>query len=154
MQLASNRRLQCEFGVADAIWSVILWVALTIVTLGLAAFVAPYYIFSEIVNKTWLVDADGHRLGQLKVNFTLTEIVGHAVIWLLLAIVTLGLALVIYYYMVLRKVLERTEVKPVAMEAQAGVHTAPATAPPAPATSRPPATRPKSPEAPQGVVRR
>jgi hypothetical protein len=52
MQLPANLRLQCDFGVADAIGSVIIWVLLTIVTLGLAAFVAPYYIFSEIVNRT------------------------------------------------------------------------------------------------------
>jgi len=150
MQLLSDRRLQCEFGVADAIGSVIIWLLLTIVTLGLAAFVAPYYIFSEIVNKTLLVDADGHRLGQLKVNFTLTEIVGHAVIWLLLAVVTLGLALLVYYYMVLRKVLDRTEIAPLAMAAQPGAHTPPRTSSPAPT----PAPHPKSTEAPQGVVRR
>ena len=43
-------------------------------------------------------------------NFTLAEIIGHAVIWVLLAIVTLGLALIIYYYMVMKKVLNRTEI--------------------------------------------
>lgn len=141
MQLPANGRLHCEFGVADAIGSVIIWLLLTIVTLGLAAFVAPYYIFSEIVNKTWLVDADGHRLGQLNVNFTLAEIIGHAVIWVLLAIVTLGLALVIYYYMVLRKVLDRTEIALLA-NAQANA--------PAPA----PAPRPAPSKTPQSVVRR
>jgi hypothetical protein len=79
------------------------------------------------------------------VNFTLAEIVGHAVIWLLLAIVTLGLALVIYYYMVLRKVLDRTEIAVLAT-AQAAA--------PAPAPDPVPAPRPALPEVPQGVVRR
>lgn len=145
MQLPLDARLKCEFGIADAIGSVVIWVLLSIVTLGLAAFVAPYYIYSAVVNRTLLIDQNGHRLGQLKVNFTLAEIVGHAVIWLLVSIVTLGLAVIIYYYMVLRKVLDRTEV---AIGPSAAVQAAP----PAPARSPepPPPARPPQP----GAVRR
>jgi len=110
MPLPATARFQCEFGVAEAIGSFIIWVLLIIVTLGLASFVAPYYILSSIINKTWVVDENGQRLSQLKVNFTLAEIIGHAVIWVLLAIVTLGLALIVYYYMVMKKVLNRTEI--------------------------------------------
>ena len=58
---------------------------------------------SSIINKTWIVDANGQRLSQLNVNFTFAEIVGHAVIWLILVIVTLGLALIVYYYMVMKR---------------------------------------------------
>ena len=128
-------------------------------TLGLAAFVAPYYIFSEIMNKTRLVDENGHRLGQFKVNFTLAEIIGHAVIWLLLAIVTLGLALVIYYYMVLRKVLDRTEIVHAAAGATrtaswTGARDQEPAAAPLPAPAPPPARRPAEPGTPPGVVRR
>ena len=110
MQLTANTRFQCEFGVAEAIGSFIIWILLTIVTLGLASFVAPYYVLSSIINKTTIVDENGQRLAQLKVNFTLAEIIGHAVIWVLLAIVTLGLAVFVYYYMVMKKVLNRTEI--------------------------------------------
>jgi uncharacterized membrane protein YjgN (DUF898 family) len=110
MQLPANARFQCEFGIAEAIGSFIIWILLTIVTLGLASFVAPYYVLSSIINKTWIVDENGRRHSQLNVNFTLAEIVGHAVIWVLLAIVTLGLAIIVYYYMVAKKVLNRTEI--------------------------------------------
>ena len=110
MPLPANARFQCEFGVAEAIGSFIIWVLLTIVTLGLASFVAPYYILSSIINKTWIVDENGQRLSQLKVSFTLAEIIGHAVIWVLLTLVTLGLALIVYYYMVAKKVLNQTEI--------------------------------------------
>ncbi len=110
MQLPTNARFQCEFGIAEAIGSFIIWILLTIVTLGLASFVAPYYVLSSIINKTWIVDENGQRHSQLNVNFTLAEIIGHAVIWVLLAIVTLGLAIIVYYYMVAKKVLNRTEI--------------------------------------------
>jgi flagellar basal body-associated protein FliL len=150
MQIPAGAELKCEFGIADAIGMVVIWVLLTIVTLGLAAFVAPYYLFSAVVNKTSLVDDSGRRLGRLKVNFTLAEIVGHAVIWLLLTIVTLGLALIVYYYMVLRKVLDRTEVIPgyqAALPATPRQET-PIAAPPSPAP-RPPANPPQP-----GAIRR
>lgn len=152
MYLPADMRLKCEFGVADAIGSVVIWVLLTIVTLGLAAFVAPYYLFSAVVNKTALVDESGRRLGQFKVNFTLAEIIGHAVIWILLAIVTLGLALIVYYYMVLRKVLDRTEVM---SGHQGAVASAPLNAPPA-VPAPPAAPEPQRPAAPppEGAVRR
>ena len=110
MQLTANSRFQCDFGVAEAIGSFIIWILLTIVTLGLAAFVAPYYVLSGVLNKTWIIDENGQRLSRLRVNFTLAEIIGHAVIWILLTIVTLGLALLVYYYMVIKKVLNRTEI--------------------------------------------
>ncbi len=110
MPLTADARFQCDFGVAEAIGSFIIWLLLTIVTLGLASFIAPYYILSAIINKTSIIDQNGQRLAQLKVNFTLAEIIGHAVIWVLLAIVTLGLALIVYYYMVMKKVLNRTEI--------------------------------------------
>jgi uncharacterized membrane protein YjgN (DUF898 family) len=110
MQLTADTRFQCDFGVAEAIGSFIIWILLTVVTFGLAAFVAPYYVLSSILNKTSIVDENGQRLSRLKVKFTLAEIIGHAVIWVLLAIVTLGLALVVYYYMVMKKVLNRTEI--------------------------------------------
>ena len=110
MQLPANAQFQCDFGATEAIGSFIIWILLTIVTFGLASFVAPYYILSAIINKTSIVDENGQRLSQLEVNFTLAEIAGHAVIWVLLTIVTLGLALFIYYYMVMRTVLNRTEI--------------------------------------------
>jgi hypothetical protein len=38
------------------------------------------------------------------------------VIWVLLAVVTLGLAIIVYYYMVTKKVLNRTEMVSLAEE--------------------------------------
>ena len=102
--MPANARFQCDFGVGEAIGSFIIWLLLIVVTLGLASFVAPYYVLSAIINQTWVIDENGRKLAQLRVSFTLAEIVGHAVIWVLLAIVTLGLAIIVYYYMVVKKV--------------------------------------------------
>jgi Ca2+/Na+ antiporter len=107
--IPANARFQCDFGIGEAIGSFIIWLILIVVTLGLASFIAPYYVLSAIINQTWVIDENGRKLAQLRVNFTLAEIIGHAVIWVILAIVTLGLAIIVYYYMVTKKVLNRTE---------------------------------------------
>jgi Ca2+/Na+ antiporter len=112
--IPANARFQCDFGIGEAIGSFIIWLLLIVVTLGLASFVAPYYVLSAIINQTWVIDENGRKLSQLRVNFTLAEIVGHAVIWVLLTIITLGLAIIVYYYMVAKKVLNRTEIVAIA----------------------------------------
>ncbi|KUZ01847.1 hypothetical protein WS50_08420 [Burkholderia territorii] len=45
---------------------------------------------------------------NLKSELTVTDIIGHAVIWILLSIVTFGLALFVYPYYLYRFVISRT----------------------------------------------
>lgn len=145
MRIPEGMRLKCEFGLGDAIGTMVIWALLTLVTLGFAAFVAPYYALSAVVNRTSLVDAGGRVIGRLAVRFGLAEVVGHALIWLLLSIVTLGLALLVHYFMVVRKVLDRAELVPAAAPAAAA---APAPLPEPAADARP--ARPPH----EGAVRR
>ena len=104
-------RLSCDYSVAEGTGTVILWVILSIVTLGLALFVMPYYIYKSPINRTNLIDANGTVVGKLHVDVNLAEIVGHAVIWVLLTIITLGLALIVYQFAVIKRLLNRTVVR-------------------------------------------
>ena len=53
-------QFRCDFSVGDAIGNVIIWVILLIVTLGLAAFVFPYYLPKAVIKRTAvLVDKGG-----------------------------------------------------------------------------------------------
>ena len=105
IQLSSGQRLYCDFSVAEGIGTVLLWVVLSIVTLGLGLFVAPYYILKAPINRTKLIAADGTVIGSLHVDVNLPSIIGHAVIWVLLSIVTFGLALIVYQFAVLKQLL-------------------------------------------------
>ena len=98
-------RLSCDFSVAEGIGTVILWVLISIVTLGLGLFVAPYYILKSPINRTTLVGPDGAVLGKLHVDVNLAEVIGHAIIWVLLSIITLGLALILYQFAVVKRLL-------------------------------------------------
>jgi hypothetical protein len=46
---------------------------------------------------------------KLKSNASLGEVIGHAFIWLLLSIVTLGVAFMLYPYSVMKLIINRTE---------------------------------------------
>ncbi|KAF0175303.1 MAG: hypothetical protein FD162_606 [Rhodobacteraceae bacterium] len=105
IQLGSGQKLACDFSVSEGVGTVILWVIISILTLGLGLFVAPYYILKAPINRTKLIAADGSVIGQLHVDVVLTEIIGHAVIWVLLSIITLGLALIVYQFAVMKRLL-------------------------------------------------
>ncbi|NGQ90504.1 hypothetical protein G5V65_06310 [Rhodobacter sp. HX-7-19] len=109
--IPSGHKLKCDFTVSEGIGTVIIWVLLTIVTLGLGLFIAPYYIFKAPINRTSLVAPDGRVVGKLHVEVGLGEIIGHAVIWLLLSIITLGLAAIVYQFAVLKRLLNGVEIR-------------------------------------------
>ena len=104
-------RLQCSFSVAESIGSVVLWIILTIVTLGLALIVFPYYLNRAVLNKTELLDGSGRTIGRLNCTFNIGHSIGHVILWVLLIIVTLGLASFLYAYRVIRVVLNETRVE-------------------------------------------
>ena len=103
-------RLRCEFSVAEAIGQLVIWIVLSVLTLGLALFVLPYYFLKAPLNKTYLMDGSGGTIGRLNADIGLAEIIGHAVIWLLLTIVTLGLAYLIYWPAVIKRLLNAVTV--------------------------------------------
>ncbi|MDW4499453.1 DUF6693 family protein [Sulfitobacter sp. D35] len=105
-----THKFRCEFGIADAIGYAILWFLLVIVTLGLAAFVLPYYLPKVVLNRTVVLDENGHEVGRLDCIYSLGEMIGNAILWLILSIVTLGLAYIVYIFRVQRVVLSRTRI--------------------------------------------
>ena len=101
-------KLRNDFSVGDAIGYSILWLLLVICTLGIALFVLPYYFFKTIINKTTVLDDRGAEIGRLSCNLTLGAMIGNTIIWLLLTIITLGLAYFVYVWRVNRVVLSET----------------------------------------------
>ena len=101
-------KLRNDFSVGDAIGYSVLWLLLVICTLGLALFVLPYYFSKTVINKTVVLDDRGTEIGRLSCNLTLGAMIGNTIIWLLLTIITLGLAYFVYVWRVSRVVLSET----------------------------------------------
>jgi uncharacterized membrane protein YjgN (DUF898 family) len=98
-------KYKCEFSVGEAIGQLVIWLLLSIITLGLALFVLPYYFLKAPINRTYVLDRDGAKIGKIHVDVSFTDILGHALVWLLLTIVTFGLAYLIYWPAVMKKLL-------------------------------------------------
>src|SRR5690606_15462650 len=95
----------------DTLGVAIIWIFLTIITLGLALLVFPYYFNKDVLNKTKVIDADGREIGRLNCRFNLASSIGHLIIWIFLIVITLGLAAFLYAYRVLRVVMNETVVE-------------------------------------------
>lgn len=101
----SGYRVKCEFSVGEAIGQIVIWLLLSIITLGLALFVLPYYFVRAPLNRSYLVNKDGQKVVRMNTEIAFGDILGHALVWLLLTIVTLGLAYLIYWPVVIRRML-------------------------------------------------
>jgi len=63
------------------------------------------------LNKSYVVDADGKRLGRLVCRLNAGDAIGHAFLWILLTLVTLGLAMFVYQFRVARYVYNNTDIE-------------------------------------------
>lgn len=104
-------KLQCEYSVSEAIGIIIIWIIISILTLGLGLFVFPYYVLKGPINKTYLLNEAGEKVGQLYVEVHLPEIIGHMIIWVFLTIITLGFAFFIYYPAVIKRLLNGVQIR-------------------------------------------
>lgn len=104
-------KLHCSFGTIEAIGTVVLWIVLTLITLGLALIVFPYYFNRAVLNKTEILDAAGRPIARLNCTFNVGHSIGHVIIWAILILITFGLASFVYVYRVLRVVLNETRVE-------------------------------------------
>ncbi len=107
-----GQKFVCEFTVSEAIGQLIIWILLSIVTLGLALFVLPYYFLKGPLNRTYVVDRDGQKISKVSVEVGFADILGHALVWLLLTVVTFGLAYFVYWPAVIKRLLNAVELKP------------------------------------------
>ncbi|HBQ35228.1 MAG TPA: hypothetical protein DD729_00055 [Rhodobacteraceae bacterium] len=104
-------KLRCDYSVTEAIGSLIIWILISIVTLGLGLFVMPYYLLKDPINRSFLIDGNGNQVASLHVDVNFSSIVGHAFIWMILSIVTLGLAMLIYYPAVIKRLFNGVEIR-------------------------------------------
>lgn len=88
----------------------LVWLLLLIVTFGIASFFLPYAWAAKFLNGTEVYGPQGELLGVLEVEISMMEQLAHILGWLLLSIVTLGIAFVVYQVGVVRTILNHTRI--------------------------------------------
>ena len=109
--LMNGAKLKSDISIIDIIGNVIIWILLSIVTLGLAMFVYIYFYNKLVINKTFIVDKDDNKIGQLSCDIGVGQAIGHGVIWFLITIVTLGLGMFFYMYKANAYVMSQTKIE-------------------------------------------
>jgi hypothetical protein len=104
-------RFEVDLTVLGCIGHAILWALLTLVTLGIAAFFYPYALAKFVINRTYVVEG-GRRTARLYTDLGVFSEFVHALLWLLLSLVTFGVAYFVYLYRVGVFVMRQTELQP------------------------------------------
>jgi len=102
-------KIQSNVGVIDILIHLIIWVVLSFITLGIAAFFYPYSFSKLIINKSALVDENGVSKPMICDTYIFSNI-GHVILWIIISFLTLGLGYIFYFYKVWSYSLNNTRI--------------------------------------------
>lgn len=103
-------RLKANIGILDILGHLIIWLVLSLITLGIALFFFPYSFSKFIINRTSMIDENGAER-KMNCDIDLFGNLGHVILWILITIITLGIGYIFYFYRVWNYALNHTDVK-------------------------------------------
>lgn len=101
--------IKADLSILDIIGHLIIWVVLSIVTLGIALFFFPYSFSRFVINRTSVVDAAGVER-KMVCDINMFSNIGHIILWMLISLVTFGLGYIFYFYRVWNYALNNSRV--------------------------------------------
>ncbi|AIL31935.1 DUF6693 family protein [Basilea psittacipulmonis] len=105
-------KLKSDLSVAEILGHFILWFFIILCTFGIGSILFPFYMNKFILNHTTVIDKNTKEVkGHLRCELTLAPIVGTIVIYLLLTLVTLGIAYFVYLYKITTLALDATKIE-------------------------------------------
>ncbi len=94
----------------DVLGHLIIWILISIVTFGIGLFFWPYASAKLIINAIELEDRTRSSVGRLECQLGAGQQIGHILLWILLSLITLGLAYPFYFFGVVRTAIDRTRI--------------------------------------------
>lgn len=92
--------IKADLSILDIIGHLLIWVLLTIITLGLALFFFPYSFARFVINRTYVVDTTSGAEQKMVCDINIFSNIGHIILWMIISILTLGLGYIFYFYRV------------------------------------------------------
>ena len=89
----------------------LVWLAVSVCTLGLGWLVVAGHFFRAVINSVELTGADGTPAGRLVCDYDVEKGTGELVRWLMICIVTLGAGLLFYSFSAARAAMNHTRVE-------------------------------------------
>ena len=107
--LVAIGRCRTQLSIFQVIGHVVIWLLIGIFTLGIGALFWPYAAAKMILESIVLTDEAGTPSARLRCQMGVGEQIGHIVIWLVLTVLTGGLAGLCYLFGVAHFAINRTE---------------------------------------------
>lgn len=93
-------------GVGDILGHLLLWVVISILTLGIGLFFYPYSFAKFVLNRT-VVHTDAGKF-RMHCDLDVFSQLGHIILWILISLITFGLGYFFYLYKVWKFAAEKT----------------------------------------------
>ena len=102
-------RCRTQLTIFQVIGHVVIWLIIATFTLGIGALFWPYAAAKFILEAIVMTDEAGNPSARLRCNMGLSEQIGHIIMWLILMVLTGGLAGLCYLFGVAQMAINRTE---------------------------------------------
>lgn len=106
----AHGKLHVNFTMMDVLGHIIIWTILSIITFGIGGFFWPYAALKLIINNLEIQDNTGARVGKFNCTLSAGQQIGHILLWLILTVITFGLAFPFYLFGVVRTAFNQTEI--------------------------------------------
>ncbi len=100
-------KLRADIAVMDILGHMILWIFATIITFGIALLFFPYSFAKFVINRTYVVNADGTEQ-KMVCDIDLFGNLGHVILWFFITILTFGIGYFFYFYRICNYALNNT----------------------------------------------
>lgn len=111
MAATAGLRLTSRMDLAKVWPDFLVWLAVSVCTLGLGWLVVAGHFFRAVINSVELTDAAGAPVGRLVCRYDVESGNGQLMRWLLVCIATLGVGLLFYSFAAARAAMNHTEVE-------------------------------------------
>lgn len=102
--------LKGNIGVMDIILHLIVWLLIIVCTAGFAIMFYPYGLAKFLINGASVEDPAIGKVYQMNCNIGFFEQIGNIILWLIIVLVTCGLAYPFYLFKVFNFALNRSEI--------------------------------------------
>ena len=104
-------RLRSDLDLGQVWPAFLVWLVVSVCTLGLGWIVVSGHFFRLILNSTAVVDPKGNRLGRLHCDYDVEAHMGQVALWVVVSVVTLGVGLLFYSFHAARRAIDATHVE-------------------------------------------
>jgi len=109
--LLTGMRLRSRMDLARVWPDFLVWLAVSVVTLGLGWLVVAGHFFRLVINSIEVVDPSGAPVGRLVCDYDVEKGTGALFAWLLICIATLGIGLLFYSFHAARAAANHTRIE-------------------------------------------